>query len=68
MAQEMVNFGSALVFPLDIVAIEKGAWSDQEQDWTAILVASGGARIRTEVYMKTVKMALEHARFTSVAQ
>lgn len=58
----MVDFGGVLVFPLEIVAVERGAWSDSEQDHLAILVSSGGARIKTSRYVKTMKVELETFR------
>lgn len=61
----MVDFGGVLVFPLDIVAVERGEWSDEEQDFIAILVSSGGARIKTRWYVKTAKVELETFRVLS---
>lgn len=58
----MIDMGSCWVFPIDIVAIEKGRWNDTAQDWTAILVSNGGARIPTDLMMKTVKSNLEFER------
>lgn len=60
--EAMADFGGVLVFPLDIVAVERGEWSDEEQDFIAILVSSGGARIKTRWYMKTAKVELETYR------
>lgn len=45
-----------------VVAIEKMRWKDNIQDWTAILVFDGGARVETDIPCETALRRMNETR------
>lgn len=58
----LLRIGFNKHFVLDkIFCIEQGAWSNRSQDWRAVIVSIGGAKIETEVFYKEAVKLIRNA-------
>ncbi len=55
-----IEMGGVAVDTHSIVAVEKGEWSNGEQDCKAVLVFGAGARVKVELYYKEVMSFLSN--------
>jgi len=59
---DLIYVGLILVDPKKVVAVERGAWSDADQDWSAIIVTTGGVRLETGIHVKQAIRELATAK------
>jgi len=60
-----VNFDQTKIVDVDsIVAVERGKWSDDQQDWKAVLVHTSGAKIETECWFSAAPAWLNELKAT----
>jgi hypothetical protein len=55
----LIDFNGTRVFAPNILAIEKGEYSSDKQDWLAVIVGTGGARIYLSIHCAEAAQMIE---------
>ena len=48
----LINFNGTFVYAPNILAVEKGEYNKEKEDWLAVVIGTGGGRIYLSVYRK----------------
>lgn len=55
----LIDFNGTRVYAPNILAVEKGEWNNDKQDWLAVIVGTGGARVYLSIYCREAAEMIE---------